>query len=114
MSITKLKVCLTILIWFAIYLPFSMQADEVVLPKFTSPPTATKTDSGKIKIEFTVSTSIDVEVAILDSNSKVVRHLAAGMLGGKIPPPLPLQVGLYQSIEWDGNAIQRRSAHQWY
>jgi len=44
----------------------------------------------------------DVEVAILDARGNVVRHLAAGVLGGESPPPSPLKAGLSQSLEWDG------------
>ncbi|MHC4914760.1 MAG: hypothetical protein ACYTGB_04645 [Planctomycetota bacterium] len=53
-------------------------------------------------INFTVSAPTDVEVAVLDAGGKVVRHLAAGVLGGKKAPPLPLKPGLSQGIAWDG------------
>jgi sugar lactone lactonase YvrE len=49
-----------------------------------------------------VSAKTDVEVAILDSNGKVMRHLAAGVLGGEKDPPPPLKPGLAQVLEWDG------------
>ena len=55
----------------------------------------------EIKITFEVSASTDVEVAVLGADGKVVRHLAAGVLGGKIPPPEPLKAGLAQEILWD-------------
>ncbi len=32
----------------------------------------------------------------------MVRHLGAGLLGGKTPPPAPLKAGLDQRLEWDG------------
>jgi hypothetical protein len=38
---------------------------------------------------------------VLDSQGKIVRHLAAGVLGGKNPPPEPLKAGLSQMLEWD-------------
>ena len=57
---------------------------------------------GKQTISFAVTRPTDVEVAILDAAGKVVRHLAAGVLGGENPPPAPLRPGLAQSIEWDG------------
>ncbi len=53
-------------------------------------------------IRFEMSVSSDVEVAILNAQGDVVRHLAAGMLGGKNPPPAPLVPGLSQKITWDG------------
>ncbi len=57
---------------------------------------------GKKVISFSVKSATDVEVAILDAGGKVVRHLAAGRLGGAKPPPAPLKAGLSQTIEWDG------------
>lgn len=68
---------------------------------FAAKPTATK-DGDKIKIAFAVSAPTDVEVAVLDSAGKAVRHLAAGVLGAKNPPPEPLAAGLAQSLVWDG------------
>ena len=56
----------------------------------------------KFTISFAVDRATDVEVAILDAKSKVVRHLAAGVLGAKEAPPAPLKAGLAQSLEWDG------------
>jgi len=56
----------------------------------------------KARIAFAVSAPADVEVAILDAQGRVVRHLAAGALGAKNPPPEPLRPGLTQAIEWDG------------
>ncbi len=58
--------------------------------------------NGKRTITFAVNKPTDVEVAVLDAKGKVVRHLAAGVLGGKTPPPPPLKPGLVQSVEWDG------------
>jgi len=40
---------------------------------------------------------------VLNSDGKIVRHLAAGLLGGKNPPPEPLKAGLSQTLSWDGN-----------
>jgi sugar lactone lactonase YvrE len=68
---------------------------------FTTPPKAVK-PNGKVKITFAVSARTDVEVAILNAAGKVVRHLAAGVLGGEKAPPKPLGKGLSQNIEWDG------------
>ena len=54
-------------------------------------------------VTFALSKNADVEVAVLNVSGDVVRHLAAGVLGGKNPPPAPLQTGLSQSLDWDGN-----------
>ncbi len=75
-----------------------LSAGEV---NFSSPPKASKAGE-KTTIAFALSAPTDVEVAILGSDGKVVRHLAAGVLGGKNPPPEPLKPGLSQSLEWDG------------
>ncbi len=47
---------------------------------FSAKPAATK-DGDKVKISFTVSAPTDVEVAVLDPQGKVIRHLVAGVLG---------------------------------
>ncbi len=54
------------------------------------------------RIAFAVDHRSDVEVAIVDrSSARVVRHLAAGMLGAD--PPAPLAPGsLAQALVWDG------------
>lgn len=54
------------------------------------------------RITFEVAQSSDVEIAVLDANDRVIRHLAAGVLGGEVAPPKPLQKGMRQSIQWDG------------
>jgi len=69
--------------------------------QFSAKPTAAK-DGDKVKIAFAVSGPTDVEVAVLNAQGKVARHLAAGVLGGAKPPPEPLKPGLSQSLEWDG------------
>jgi hypothetical protein len=69
--------------------------------KFTSKPSVVKSGD-KTMISFSVSAPTDVEVGIQDSTGKVIRHLVAGVLGGKNPPPEPLKPGLSQNVEWDG------------
>lgn len=89
------------LVSFAMLFACSAQvslADEI---KFTAPPTAVRS-SDKVAISFAVNQSTDVEAAILDRKGRIVRHLAAGVIGGKNPPPAPLKPGLSQTIHWDG------------
>ena len=66
-------------------------------PAFETRPSATKS-----KLAFSLTAPADVEVAVLDARGKVVRRLAAGLLGGAQAPPEPLRPGLSQSLEWDG------------
>ncbi len=67
---------------------------------FSVKPSAKK-DGETVRISFTLAGPTDVEVAVLDSADKVVSHLAAGVLGGKNPPPAPLKAGLAQELVWD-------------
>ncbi len=69
--------------------------------QFASPPKAARA-GGRASIAFSVSGPTDVEVSVLDAKGAVVRHLAAGVLGGEKAPPPPLKPGLAQSVEWDG------------
>lgn len=69
-------------------------------PTFTQKPTTTKAGS-KTKIDFALSGPTDVTVAIEDAKGKVVRHLAAGLIGKKTAAPLQSN-SLTQSLEWDG------------
>jgi hypothetical protein len=56
----------------------------------------------KTVVSFAVAAATDVEVSVLDSKGAVLRHLAAGLLGGTQSPPEPLKAGLAQAVEWDG------------
>lgn len=67
---------------------------------FKSKPTARKSGN-RVEIAFTLAEAADVEIAVLDSKGLIVRHLAAGLLGGEKSPPLPLKPGLKQTVEWD-------------
>jgi len=67
---------------------------------FTVQPTADVV-VGAVRITFAVSAPTDVEVAVLDAQGKVVRHLGAAALGATNPPPPPFKPGLAQSISWD-------------
>ncbi len=67
---------------------------------FTSAPVVVR-DGGSLFVEFTASELTDVTVAIKDGRGRIVRHLAAGVLGAN--PPAPLAPGkLAQRLEWDG------------
>ena len=68
---------------------------------FKSHPTIVALPVGA-RITFEVAQPTDVEIAVLDVQGRVVRHLAAGVLGGEVAPPKPLQKGMRQSIQWDG------------
>ncbi len=68
---------------------------------FSARPTAALAGD-KARIAFAVSAATDIEVAILDAQGRIVRHLAAGVLDGPNPPPKPLRPGLHQELEWDG------------
>ncbi|MCW8131698.1 MAG: hypothetical protein KIS92_15235 [Planctomycetota bacterium] len=74
-----------------------LHAGEVA---FSPAPSVTR-ENGKVTIAFSVSKGADVEVAVLNAQKEIVRHLVAGVLGGKNPPPAPLQPGLAQKIVWD-------------
>jgi DNA-binding beta-propeller fold protein YncE len=58
-------------------------------------------DGDKVRINFAADGKTDVEVAVLDAEGRVVRHLAAGVLGPKAPPPLE-PGSLAQQLTWDG------------
>ncbi|KKK95866.1 hypothetical protein LCGC14_2668510, partial [marine sediment metagenome] len=69
--------------------------------KFTTPPTVSRA-GGAVTVKFAVGGKTDVEVAIVSRKGEVVRHLAAGVLGGDADPPAPLKGGLSQTLAWDG------------
>jgi hypothetical protein len=69
-------------------------------PAFTRAPKAIKAGD-RLKIQFTVDRATDVAVYVEDGQGKVVRHLAAGVLGKNAPEPLQPNA-LAQSLEWDG------------
>jgi len=88
----------SVAIWVGLLAAASLAAAGEV--KFSSKPAAAKA-GGKVKISFSVSARTDVEVAVLGAKGEVIRHLAAGVLGGKKAPPAPLKAGLSQLLEWD-------------
>ena len=66
---------------------------------FSAKPTAAR-DGDKVKISFAAATPTDVEVAVLAADGKVVRHLAAGVLGKNAPEPFKKDA-LAQEVAWD-------------
>ena len=76
-------------------------AAETIL--WVNKPTLTfEAHSKSWRVAFELNSPSDVEVAIVDPNkSIVVRHLAAGVLGPKVSPPLKPKA-LAQKIEWNG------------
>jgi sugar lactone lactonase YvrE len=68
-------------------------------PAFTRAPTAVRVGE-RVRIDFAVDRPTDVAVFVQDARGRIVRHLAAGVLGKN--PPAPLKAGsLAQSIAWD-------------
>jgi hypothetical protein len=77
-------------------------------PAFVKKPTASRVKD-KVRIDFEVNQLCDVAVYVEDGQGKVVRHLAAGVLGKNPPAPLKPD-SLAQSIEWDGRDDDDRPA----
>lgn len=69
-------------------------------PTFAVKPSIARAGN-QVKVSFTAATATDVEVAVLDTTGKVVRHLAAGVLGDNAPAPLQ-KGALQQTLTWDG------------
>ncbi len=67
---------------------------------FVTKPSVSAEKEG-VLIRFSVSVPTDVAVAVLDADGRVVRHLAAGMLGENAPAPLK-KATLKQELLWDG------------
>lgn len=77
-------------------------------PAFVQPPQMTVLNDSAWRIEFTVSAPTDVEVSVVDpSSGRVVRHLAAGLLGTAAPAPL-LRDSLHQIFLWNGRDDLKR------
>jgi hypothetical protein len=76
-------------------------AAQPTAPAFSEQP-AVKAAGGNVSIRFALSAPTDVEVAVISAEGQVVRHLAAGVLGGPNEPPAPLKPGLAQELVWDG------------
>jgi sugar lactone lactonase YvrE len=86
------------LVIFLVSLNYFVFGDEVI---FSTKPVITKAGD-TVKINFTVSKATDVEICAISAEGKIICHIAAGVLGAELPPPLPLKTGLTQEIIWDG------------
>lgn len=67
--------------------------------EFARPPRVARKD-GVITIQFETRGFCDVAVAIEDSDGRIVRHLASGVLGDNALPPLAKQ-SKAQTLIWD-------------
>ncbi len=100
MNVKELKIPVT-LVFAALTAAFcGVSLGGELTPKITSGPTV-KREGAKTTISFTVSAPTDVDVAILDGQGKVVRHLGAGVLGPNAPVPFK-KGSLAQELAWDG------------
>jgi hypothetical protein len=75
-------------------------AGDAAPAKFTRKPDASRSGN-HAQVSFAVDRETDVAVAIEDAGGRIVRHLAAGLLGPKAPEPLKAG-SLEQSLAWDG------------
>ncbi len=73
---------------------------SVKAPVFTVAPVVVR-EKDRFLIRFEVSRFCDAAVAVIDRQGKVVRHLAAGILGENAPAPF-VRNSLKQEIVWDG------------
>ena len=92
-----------------VVLPCWSSAVSADHPVFAVQPSASRSD-GNVAVSFALKQPTDVEVTILDSDGRAVRHLAAGVLGGRHAPPPPLVPGPDQKLVWDGRDDGGRNA----
>jgi hypothetical protein len=76
--------------------------------EFTAEPKAVKKGE-TYEITFASKGKCDVTVAVTTADGRVVRHLAAGVLGKNAPPPLQKNT-LVQTLVWDGKDDQGNPA----
>lgn len=69
--------------------------------EFTVQPSLVKAGEA-YRVEFGLNEAADIEVAIVDTvSNRIIRHLAAGVLGANPPAPL-VKDSLHQVLAWDG------------
>ncbi|MFH1022626.1 MAG: SMP-30/gluconolactonase/LRE family protein [Planctomycetota bacterium] len=95
--------------WYPVVIVFSLLSWVAAAepPGFASAPDA-KSAGDKVTVSFSVKASCDAAVWVEDGAGKIVRHIAAGLLGDTSPEPF--QKGLVQSIEWDRKDDAGKSA----
>ena len=76
-----------------------VQRQEVF--EFTEPLKVRKVGRDDYEISFASKDYCDVAVAIEDRKGRIIKHLAAGLLGPEAPEPL-LKNSLTQTLRWDG------------
>jgi len=81
---------------------FKVKRQEVY--EFTEKPTVTR-DGDKVTITFASKGFCDATVAVEDATGKIIRHLASGVLGAKVPEPFQKD-SLSQTLVWDGKNDQ--------
>ncbi|MCK6474402.1 MAG: SMP-30/gluconolactonase/LRE family protein [Planctomycetes bacterium] len=74
--------------------------------EFEKKPALTR-DGDRVTVTFETKGFCDVTVAVEDSDKKIVRHLASGVLGSNAPPPFA-KGSKAQTIVWDGKDDQGR------
>jgi hypothetical protein len=72
--------------------------------EFAEKPVVTRAGD-EVTVRFATKTFCDVTVAIENSDGRIVRHLASGVLGGNAPAPFRKN-SLSQEIVWDGKNDQ--------
>ncbi len=81
---------------------FKIKREQVFA--FTEKPRVT-IRGDRVTVAFTSKGYCDVTVAVEDVNSKIIRHLASGVLGPNAPAPFKKNA-LAQRIVWDGKDDQ--------
>jgi hypothetical protein len=82
--------------------PYTGRQKRVETFQFAAKPTIVKTNDGYL-IHFASKAACDATVAILDTEGRVVRHLASGVLGNNAPAPFE-QGSLEQELVWISTA----------
>ncbi len=78
---------------------FKAKRDNVF--EFARKPVVTREGKDRVKIEFEVQGWCDATVAIEDSDGRILRHLASGVLGPRAPEPFRWN-SKAQKLVWDG------------
>ncbi|MCK6472571.1 MAG: hypothetical protein L6R28_12575 [Planctomycetes bacterium] len=80
------------------YDEFRIRRAEVF--EFAEAPAVTR-NGDRVQVVFAAKAACDVTVAVENSDGKIIRHLASGVLGSNAPPPFEKD-SLRQSVVWDG------------